>query len=70
MVAPPFARHGLPKNPCNNRRTSRPLKLWTRAVGTERTTKTMKVIAYTGFRPIEGISLRGAKIIGPIPSRT
>ena len=44
MVAPELARHGEPKKPCRNRRTSRPAKLSTSAVGSDRMTK-MKNVA-------------------------
>jgi hypothetical protein len=39
MLAPPVARHGLPKNPCKNRSAKRPPKLLTTAVGMLRITK-------------------------------
>lgn len=35
-LAAPFAKHGLPKKPCRNRRTSKPAKLSTSAVGSDR----------------------------------
>jgi len=66
-VAPPVARHGEPKKPWRKRRTIRPAKLSTRAVGTRRITKMAYEIMYGGFRPMIGISLRGEKSSGPIP---
>ena len=44
MVAPELARQGEPKKPCRNRRTSKPAKLLTSAVGSDRMTK-MKNVA-------------------------
>ena len=43
IVAPPLARQGLPKNPWRKRRTRRPAKLLTRAVGMDMMTKRVKV---------------------------
>lgn len=45
----------IPKNPSKKRRTSSPPKLLTRAVGTHRITKSVKVIIYGGLRPTAGI---------------
>ena len=44
IVAPELARQGEPKKPCRKRRTSKPAKLSTRAVGSDRMTK-MKNVA-------------------------
>ena len=44
IVAPPLARQGEPKKPWRKRRTRRPAKFLTRAVGMERMTKMRKVI--------------------------
>src|SRR6266498_3793482 len=68
MVAPPFARQGLPKNPWRNRRTRSPPRLSTRAVGTARITYMANVATYGTFPPNSGISLIGEKINGPNPS--
>jgi hypothetical protein len=43
IVAPPVAKHGLPKKPCKNRRNDKPPKLLTKTVGTDRITKSAKV---------------------------
>jgi hypothetical protein len=66
-LAPAVARHGEPKNPSKNRRTSRPAKLSTRDVGMVRMTNMANVMMYGVVRPIAGISLSGLNIIGPIP---
>ena len=42
--APPVARQGEPKKPCRKRRTIRPAKLSTTALGMMRMTKRAKVI--------------------------
>lgn len=44
MLAPPLARQGLPKKPSRKRRTRRPPRLSTRAVGSARMVKTAKVV--------------------------
>lgn len=43
IVAPPVAKHGLPKNPCKNRSTSKPPKLSTKAVGSDSITNMANV---------------------------
>ena len=43
ILAPPFARHGLPKNPSKKRRKKRPPRLSIRAVGRARMVKRAKV---------------------------
>src|ERR1700684_635155 len=43
-VAPALARAGLPKNPWRNRKTSRPAKLSTSAVGNDSAKNRMKVM--------------------------
>ena len=68
MDAPPVASAGDPKNPCRNRRTRSPAKWLTSAVGTQRITKSPKVIRYGTFRPTIGTSLKGENNIGPTPS--
>ena len=66
--APPIARHGLPKIPDRKRRETSAWKLFDRAVRTLKSMNNRKVREYTLLRPIEGISLRGPNIIGPMPS--
>jgi hypothetical protein len=47
----------VPKNPSKNRKTSKPAKLSTSEVGTQRMTKTAKEIVYGMLRPTAGILL-------------
>ena len=67
ILAPPVARHGLPKKPCRKRNTKSPATLFTRAVGMQRITKIPKVAMYGGLRPIIGISESGENTRGPVP---
>ena len=55
-VAPPFARQGLPKNPCRNLKTSKPAILLTNAVGTQSITNMENVTMYGKFLPKAGTS--------------
>lgn len=57
--APAVARHGEHMKPRRKRRTIRPAKLFTSAVGMQRMTKRKPEMAYGGLRPIAGISERG-----------
>jgi hypothetical protein len=54
MLAPPLARHGLPKKPSKKRKTRRPPRLSTREVGTANMTKMPNVEMYGMLRPNTG----------------
>jgi hypothetical protein len=58
MVAPPFARQGLPKKPSRKRRKSSPPRLSTNAVGRVSMVKRAKVVMYGMFLPSCGTAMR------------
>lgn len=57
-VAPPFARHGLPKKPSRKRSVNRPPKLSTKAVGIVRMMKIAKLLMYGRFLPNCGTAIK------------
>ena len=63
----PVANAGLPTKPVKNRKAKMVALFFALTMGILKSKKMPRPTIYTGFLPIDGISWRGVRNIGPTP---